>query len=139
MMAASLFLVPLASKTSLSVGGVQETAFTLPIPGEIGIRYSDADSRHTSGMVDRVRNCHSKGGADKIFMEFIEGHTRFHLFCIEPNGTWADRIIEWIEGKWEEKTAFEPKITKDWWRIAEWLRGKKGRFLKSPSDLPWMK
>jgi len=78
------------------------------VPPKIGVELSDAIAHHGEAMVATVRGCFDKGGADMVYRERLGKDIRFHLLCQLSNGTWVDRIIMLIDGKWEEITAFVP-------------------------------
>jgi len=89
------------------------------VPPHIGVKLSDAIAHHGITEVTKVRNCFDKGGADIVYRQKLGNIFRFHLLCRLPNGTWVDRVIENINGTWEEITAFIPqdgslKAVLDW-------------------------
>lgn len=136
-MAASLFVAPAyegvadAYRSALYV----EPAMFVRVPENIVIE-GDAELHHSIGEVQRVRDCFKKGGADLVYREIQGNITRYHLLCKEPDGTWADRIIEKVKDVWYERTAFEPKRTADWEKVRAWLE-RKGATRVNPKNLPW--
>ncbi len=111
------------------------TVSLIRLPPSVGTKYSDAVAHHGAAMADRVRRCLDKGGADFVYREKVDRNmTSYHLLCREPDGTWADRIIRKVGDAWEEMTAFEPKETKVWSVVREWLERKSATPVK---NLPW--
>ena len=128
---------PFAQSVERAVSAVQANPVVpfQPVPNKIGESLSDALAHHEAAEVMRVRNCFHKGGADMIFRQTLGDRIRFHLLCQEEDGTWADRIIEKVNGAWEEVTAFEPKnSTKVLQQVLDWLARKGAARVKA---LPW--
>lgn len=94
-----------------------------------------ATASHAFASVARVRNCLNRQGPDMIFREKLDDHTvRFHLLCQEKqSGRWFDMIIQKVEGKYREITAFPVKEgTTEWQWVARWLYKKGATIFRGP-------
>jgi hypothetical protein len=145
---ASLLMQQAGSLTILEASSVQAELNVLqintlklplhtPLP-DIGTSLSDAYATHAAWEINFVRKCfEDRGGALRIWREEflnLEGkrNFRFHLICLAmDNITFVDRIVQKINGKWEEITSFIPKDG-TLASLEKWLSRKIGKLWIDP-------
>jgi putative hemolysin len=76
--------------------------FTLALPA-VTVK-PHAVAKHGAEAVS-ARRCIQRHG---VFLRYREPSGRVHQLCRTPEGEIFDQIVEWVNGVWEEVTAFKP-------------------------------